>query len=88
MEADENAGIKIAIYFGSFSGSILLIGGRNQGFVNNNFRYFPNKDRWCSIAPLQKPHYEHFSTLLFDSSVLIFGGIDARGYARDTELLR
>ncbi|WP_032808710.1 MULTISPECIES: kelch repeat-containing protein [unclassified Leptospira] len=69
-------------------GSILLIGGRNQGFVNNNFRYFPNKDRWCSIAPLQKPRYEHFSTLLPDSSVLIFGGIDARGNARDTELLR
>ncbi|EMP04376.1 hypothetical protein LEP1GSC171_2026 [Leptospira santarosai str. HAI1380] len=65
-----------------------MIGGRNQGFVNNNFRYFPNKDRWCSIAPLQKPRYEHFSTLLFDSSILIFGGIDARGYARDTELLR
>ncbi|AXR69133.1 Kelch repeat-containing protein [Leptospira mayottensis] len=69
-------------------GSILWVGGRNQGFVNNNFRYIPNKDRWCSITPLRKPRYEHFSTVLPDGSVLIYGGIDASGYARDTERLR
>ncbi|EMJ97097.1 kelch repeat protein [Leptospira alstonii serovar Pingchang str. 80-412] len=69
-------------------GSILFIGGRNQTYVNNNYRYFPDTDRWCSIATLQKSRDGHLSNVLPDGSILIYGGAGLNGYEDATERLR
>ncbi|MFA4795850.1 Kelch repeat-containing protein [Leptospira kirschneri] len=69
-------------------GSILFIGGTNQAFVNNNYRYFPDTNRWCSIATLQKPRAGHFSNVLSDGSILIYGVNSFSGYEDAAELLR
>ncbi|WP_235595250.1 Kelch repeat-containing protein [Leptospira noguchii] len=64
-------------------GSVLFIGGRNVNYVNENYRYFPNTNQWCSFIKLEKARYGHLSAKLSDHSILIYGGSDSNGYAEN-----
>ncbi|EKR62518.1 kelch repeat protein [Leptospira weilii str. 2006001853] len=69
-------------------GSVLFLGGRNEGFVSSNLRYFPSTDSWCEIPRLKALRHGHYSATLRNGSIFVFGGMSATGYENSSEILK